>query len=187
MNKYISFDVESGGITTNESLLEVTLTTLDEKLNPTDSLTLKLKPENGNYIVNAGALKVNQINLVEHDKTALTYSQGRELLVSFLKKNKGTNKLIPLGQAVGFDVAFVQTYLLGIQDWQEYVSYRLLDTASVAQFLIDTGHIPESTGASLSALEKFFGTQNTTDIAHTSSGDVNRTVAVYKKMLIALD
>lgn len=181
---YLAFDCETGGVN-GESLLTVFFLLLDRNLNEIDVLSLFTKPNNGVYQVTAGALKVNKINLIEHDKTAITYSKAGELLYKFLDKHSesGKTKLIPLGHNVFFDEMCVWGHLLSKPNYEKFVSYRRQDTGCIAQYLKDKGVIPESVTGSLASLVAHFNITTTDSEFHTAEGDTRLTVEVFKAML----
>src|SRR6185437_1201091 len=113
--KYLAFDVESGGVTDDHSLLSVYFAVIDEDLKTLHGeLDMLIKPDDGNYVVTAGALVVNKIDLIEHDKVAIKESAAGTMLYNFLKTHApdGTTKLTPLGHNIAFDVQFIKKHLL---------------------------------------------------------------------------
>lgn len=180
---YIALDCETGGLN-GESLLEVYYLVLDATFKGVGSLHLKLKPNDGIYQTTAQALSVNKIDLVEHDKSAITCSEGGEKLVQFLKlhSSDGKNKLIPLGHNVTFDLICTYNHLVKKPTQQKYMSYRTRDTGVVAGFLKDAGLLPsEKITGSLKSLADHFGLGHSE--AHTAKGDVLTTVAVYISLI----
>ena len=104
---YVAFDNETGGLTKDCSLLTSHFIIADEQLNVIEELGLVIKPNDHQpYRVQATALAVNKINLIEHDKVAITQSEAAQKLFLFLKKhsNNGQIKLIPIGHNVSFDI-----------------------------------------------------------------------------------
>ena len=86
MNKYLVLDCETGGFE-GTSLLTFHFDVLDKDFNTLDSLSLFLRPKDHIYKVTAEALTVNHIDLIEHEKKAITYQEGGTLLFDFLQKN----------------------------------------------------------------------------------------------------
>lgn len=181
MNVYVAVDNETGGFE-GTSLLSTYLAVLDETMNVTATLNLTVKPDNGIYLVEAGGLAVNKIDLVEHDKTAITYSAAGATLRHFLKKTSddGKTKLIPLGHGVTGDMIGLRV-LLSRANLEQYTSYRKLDTAVIAQYLKFQGKLPESISGSLESLCGHFGIVLDCP-AHTAMGDVARTIGVLRAM-----
>jgi len=190
---YIALDGEFGGIDLKYSLLQVYFAILDQDFNLLGELKLNLKPDDGDYIVCGEAMGVNKIDLVEHDKTAITYSKGRSELGNFLRTitEAGKYKLRAIGHNVGGDIRFVWDKIYARQKWETYVSYRQLDTATICQFLKDCGKIPPDVdgpggvSGSLISLVRYFGIPYDEISLHDAKVDTLLTVEVYKKMLKA--
>ncbi len=185
MKRYIAFDNETGGIDETTSLLTTYFAILDSKLNKIDELELTLKPNDGKpYVVEAEGLEVNKINLIEHDKVAITYSAGGQQLVKLLKKHHINGEfLTPLGHNVGFDIDGVTNHLLGKKTWNQYVSYKIRDTQVVAGFLQEKGYLPEDMSVSLFSLAEYFKIKVPMGNQHESKYDTLVTIEVYKALL----
>jgi len=187
MNKYIAFDVETGGIDPEKvSLLTAYFAVLDENFETTHELSLTIKQDM--YSVTAEALGINNINLVTHhnDPVSLDQREAGTKLFEFLRRvsDEGASKLIPIGHNVSFDIGFITLgagKLLTKKSWNQFVSYRLLDTGVIAQFLKAKGSMPEEISGSLGSLQKHFDVP--ADVAHTADGDVRMTVNVLVAML----
>jgi len=179
---YVAIDNETGGFE-GTSLLSTYLEVFDKDFNSLGSLNMNVCPNDRIYHVEAGGLSVNKIDLVEHDKNAITYSQAGKLLRDYLMAWSlgGKNKLIPVGHGVTFDVIGLWV-LLSRPNFEMYTSYRKIDTAVVAQFLKFCGKIPETVSGSLDSLCEHFNVNAVTAIPHTAKGDVWRTLAVLHAM-----
>ena len=189
--KYIALDCEMGGIDLKYSLLTVYFRILDKDFRMVNDLYLYLKPDDGDYVLTARGMEVNQINLVDHDKRAITYKEGKDVLRKWLyslSQMTGYNRLNPLGHNVGGDVKHVQNKLMDREKWEQYVSYRFKDTAVVGGYLIDRGLVPDGSGGqegvsgSLSSWADYFGLKPV-GVLHDAKTDVLLTIEVYKKML----
>jgi hypothetical protein len=169
------------------SLLTVYFAILDESLNQIDELDLVLKPNDGLYKIEPEALTVNNINLVEHDKVAIPYSQGGQQLVALLKKHSkgGKDGLIPLGHNVPFDINKVCANLLGRKTWNQYVSYRIQDTQVIGRFMQVAGWLKPDESMSLFNQAKLWGI-SIPGVEHTSKYDTLLTVELYKKQVEAM-
>lgn len=185
--KFIALDTETGGVSASEhTLLSVAFLILDEHLNEIDKLELFLKPSNGVYSVQAEAMKVNRINLVTHDDAATSVKDGYQQLKLFLDYHNpgGRSKLIAVGHNVKFDIDFLKAQLLNEHKglWDQYVAYRVLDTATIAQFMKLTGHLNKEVSGSLQSILNYYGV---TDVSndHTALGDARATVEALKLML----
>ncbi len=179
---YLAFDMETGGITTDYSLLTAYFAVLDEGFNIITELELAMKPRDGRYFISAGALRVNNINLVEHDKVAITYEDAATKLYNLLNFVCGPTKtkLVPIGHNVFFDEEFVYSYLITKKNWQQFVSYRRLDTQVIAQYKKMKGELPEAVSGSLESLAKHYDVVN--PAPHTGKGDTLTTVSVLQRM-----
>jgi DNA polymerase III epsilon subunit-like protein len=188
--RYIAFDCETGGKTVETSLLTVYFGILDEDFNLIDELYLYLKPNNGApFVVEGEGLGVNRINLTEHEKIAITLSEGGQQLVALLRKHNPDyeNKLTPIGHNVSFDLGHIWAHLLKRSTWEQFVSYRPLCTAVIARFCRLAGIIPDSTSGSLTKLAEGLGVQWEGTGAHDAKSDVLATVGVLKKMIERAD
>lgn len=172
--KILAFDTETGGLDpSNASLLTAYFEVVDENLNTLDSLFLHVKPDDGLFKANPQAMAVNKINLESHAKEALTYTEARIKLKSFIAKHGGKyeSALIPLAHNIDFDLGFVNTHLLDKRTWESFVSYRKLDTANIANFLKLAGLLPEVSKFALGTVAKAIGVEYD-DRAHTADYDV---------------
>lgn len=181
---YVTMDLETGGIGIETSLLTGYFGFLDADLNLIGDLDLKVKPNEGKpYVVQAQGMSVNGIDLIEHDKVAITESDAGGQLMLALKKysNNGKIKLIPIGHNVQFDIIHIYEHLLSKKHFDQFVSYRKLDTGTIAQFFKLCGFIaPDKTG-SLEYLADLFGVKFK-DRAHTAESDAMMCVAILLKM-----
>ena len=190
---YIALDCEMGGIDLKYSLLTVYFSVFDANFQLIDDLYLYLKPDDGDYIVCGEALGVNKINLVGHDKRAITYREGRSALGEFLRKislrTPHFEKLRALGHNVGGDIRFVWDKIYGRSKWEQYVSYRYLDTATICQFLKDKGTLPSEidgpvgVSGSLMSLARYLNIPHCEEDLHDAKVDTLLTVEVYRQML----
>lgn len=183
---YIALDIESGGIGHDKSLLTAFFAVLDKDFNELDTFEVNVKPKDKIYHVTAEALGINGINLIEHEAIAHTPDYWKTLLYKFLEKNSndGKIKLIPIGHNVAFDVKFITESpdkLITSNTWKKFVSYRPIDTCSLAQSLRVVGKLPFELSCSLTNLAEFFSIS--TEGAHTADADVRMTIEVAKKLL----
>lgn len=191
-NRSIVFDVETGGLdSSRNSLLTAYFRIIDENFQVVDSLSIKLKPDDGVYRITKRALQVNKIDIVRHDLDAIMPEEAYRRLTNFLSRNSkgGEERLTPIGHNVSFDEDFVQKAILsanklgvtGKETWAMYVSHQKIDTACLAEALKFKGAIPRSVGNSLSALAIFFGIDSSG--AHDAEIDVEITTDLLKAML----
>ena len=93
MTRFLAFDAETGGIGADKALLTLYFIVLNEKFEVLDELDLRIKPNDDIYHVTAEALEINKINLVEHDKVALTDKAAGQVLYPFLEKHSEKGKI----------------------------------------------------------------------------------------------
>lgn len=190
--KYLAFDCETGGFEPDQhSLLTAYFAVLDEDLACLDEVSLELNANSfgGVYRVTAGAMEVNKIDLVEHDKRAIHPNKAREKLVRMLEKYRyrdfggsmSGNTLMPLGHNVDFDIGFIKAQLLPEPEYRKFISHRKLCTSTMARFLKLAGKI--DSGGSLENLCKGLGVEVIPDGFHNAEADTRATVECLKKML----
>ena len=178
--KFISIDTETGGLGLDKSLLTIGLVLADESLTEIDARQFYVKPDDGVYKITADGLKVNGINLVEHNQYAKTERETGKLLYEVLDlwSLSGRDKLIPLGKQVAGDILQIQK-VISRGSWEHFVSYRVLEISSVSHTLISLGLIPESND-SLADLIKQYNIPNLG--LHDALADARMTLAVYRAM-----
>lgn len=181
---FIAFDCETGGFDAEtRSLLEAYFLVFDENFTPVADLHLFIKPDKGvPYQVDAEALEVNGINLVEHDKKAMTLQDAKTKLYNFLETTNpgGAQKMVPVGQNVYFDLDFLFNCLVRDKTWKKYCSYHVVDTAGIAQLMKIMGLMPIDNKTSLGELAKFFNIK--TGKLHGAKEDTVVSVKVFRAM-----
>lgn len=194
MSKFIAFDCETTGLHEDSDLLTVWFGIYNSKFELIDELDLSVKPDSGFYKVQAQGLEVNKINLVEHDKIALSYKDAKHLVYQFLVKNTIGNKLylntelsedkllIPIGQSVIYDINAVCRTLISKGSWESMVSRRPLDTKYISRYLQFTGKIPMNQSISLGGLIEYFNIK-VDGVQHEAKYDALCTVEALKEML----
>jgi oligoribonuclease (3'-5' exoribonuclease) len=156
---YLFLDNEMGGLEKDQySLLTVYLMMTDDNFKVIGDLYLYLKPNDGIYKVCVRAMEINKINLVEHDKRAITYKEGSTALYNFLSKltDGGKVKATVVGHGIYGDVEWILHHLISRNSFENFTSYRKLDTSSTCQFLKSCGLFPEDVSGSLESLAKHF-------------------------------
>jgi DNA polymerase III alpha subunit (gram-positive type) len=128
------------------------------------------------------ALAVNKIDLIKHNKEAVSYSEGIQEIKEFFAWNIGKEKLTPIGQNFSFDEEYIFEKMPSL-DWRKYVSHDGFDTKHIAKFLIKTGKLKtEKNSTSLGPIAKAFDINY--EGAHDAKRDVEITIEVLKKMLL---
>lgn len=188
--KFLAFDVETGGIGKDKSLLTAYFSVLDDSLTVLDNLFLEVRPNDGIYHLTAEALTINKIDVVAHDKAAVTEKEAGTRLFNFLKAHVGKtqegkpDRLVPIGHNVHFDIDFITSKLLNKHSWDQFVGYRCVDTGGLSQVLIIAGLLPMGTKAGLGELAKHY--EIPFSAAHTAKGDVDMTIDVLRCMIRSL-
>ena len=146
---YLWYDCETGGTDCNlHSLITAYFAIYNDKWEKLDELELYLKPDDGNIIAVQEALDVTGIDLKTHleDTRTVPYSEGKEILISFLEKHKIKGKrrhFRPCGQNISFDENFIMGQLVPEEEWRKLVHYRMLDTLTILTFLQDLDFLPK--------------------------------------------
>ena len=187
-NYYLATDTETGGFNENTAdLLTAYFAILDENYQLIEELDLKLKPNDGRLpIAEAGALKVNGINLKAHleDINTISYKDGAEkvtnLIKKYLKKKGRYSNILLFGYNVGFDKRWLQKYLIPQDIWESMIHYKDVDVMQAVDFLKRAGWLPKELGT-LATVVKYF--EISVLNAHTAKGDVLMTIDVEKKLI----
>lgn len=185
---YIALDIETGGIGDDKSLLTAYFALIHRYENgdmvQMDELDLKIKPNDDIYRVTAESLLINQIDLKQHNKNAITEKQAGTQLYDKLRiwYSYSKEKLIPIGHNVAFDIRRVTNTLVSIGSWEQYVSYRVLDTCTIAQFLRLRGDLPKDLSCSLVNLSEHFKIK-VNGLPHEAKYDTLATVKVLENLL----
>jgi hypothetical protein len=183
---FMPFDSETGGLNENKAdLLTWYGCIMTEDYQILDELYLKLKPKDRLPIAEAGALKVNGINLQAHlaDPETVTYEEGKERLEAMirkhLKRNGRFSNISPMGYNCPFDVRWTQKHLFPQEIWESLLHYKNHDVMAVVDALKKYGIFPKTLG-SLGTVVEYLGipTRN----AHNAKEDTLMTIDVDKKL-----
>lgn len=175
-------DCEMGGRDLKYSLLTSYLMVTDENFKIIGSLSLKVKPDDGDYLVSGQGMSVNKINLMEHDKIAIPYKQAKPLLYDFLKQHANGGRLTPVGHGVRGDIDFLLKYLISPGSWEQYCTYHYMDTSVILQYLRAIGKMPVDQDGSVGALAKYLGIPVNGDL-HDEEVDTKTTAAILEKFV----
>jgi oligoribonuclease (3'-5' exoribonuclease) len=182
--KLMPGDCETGGTDPKKSsLLTLYLCVLDDDFNIVDELDLRLKPNDGKYVVEQEAMDINKINLEEHDKDAVTYEDGAVLLQAFLQKHHTGGRwasLRPAGHNFGFDLSFIFEHLMPKEKWEKYCHYRYMDTTPLCTFFQFIGKWPEKLGR-LTDIAQFLGVKMRD--AHNAKNDTLMWIDTFKTIV----
>jgi DNA polymerase III epsilon subunit-like protein len=175
---YLFTDTETTGLTTDCEMLTAGFLLTDDSGKVIDTLVLKCKPELAKMLVDAEALAVNKIDLVEHLKTAETYTKCAHTLLGWLNKHAVSKLNTTLvGHRLDFDLGFLRTKkvmddLIVRNYFRKYVE----DTGVIASFLrIKFNKLVELAEALKIDISDL--------VAHTELGDCEITRRCYFKMV----
>ena len=187
---YVFLDCEMGSVDLEYSLLSVYLMATDKNLQSISSLELLVKPDDGKFIVCGEAMGVNKIDLYAHSLKAMTYKEGGTALYKWLNKitddfklSGEMDKITPVGHGVYGDIKFIQKYLISRGSWENFMSYRTLDTSGVCQFLKACGRFPEEVSGSLISIAKYFGIPVDENDCHSAKYDTELTYKVFMALV----
>lgn len=190
-NFYLWNDCETGGLKRkNADILTAYFAIFDDSGKFVEDLALKLKPDDRLPMADAGALKVNKIDIKAHleDPETITYSEGRKKLLAlikkYLKKNGRYSNIILAGYNVRFDLGFINEYLIPEDEWEELVHYKIHDVMDGVDFLKRNGWLPADIGKLEKCAEYF---EVAKGIAHTAKDDIFMTIAVDGKIKELMD
>ena len=186
MNKYryLHLDGEMGGREVTYSLLTMYFGVTDLDFKPLGELYLKVKPDDGIYIVGGQGLRVNKIDLAKHDLEAITYKQASSILYTFLNEHAANGRrLIPVGHGVRGDIKHIIGHkLLSEGSWNQFCTYHYLDTSVILQFLRACNKIPMDCDGSVGALAQMLGIKVEGDL-HDSKVDAVTTAKILQKFI----
>lgn len=184
---YMAFDSETGGLVPKDAdMLTLYMSVLDEDFKLLGDLDLKLKPDSGFPRADAGALRVNKINLQEHmaNPETITYSEANKRIHAFLKQHHKKigrfNNLRPVGYNVDFDIRFTQEHVLPEAEWNQYMHYGKIDPKGYVDLFKDSGWWPKQLGTLESVVEHLGIAKRP---AHNAKEDTLMLIDAYKAML----
>lgn len=139
------------------------------------------------YVVDAEALAVNRIDLVQHHAKALQPEAAVACIETFLDRAVPAGEKAMLGgHNVGFDIAFLMAYLR--QHGPHLVgrfSHRIVDTMTLATAMRVGGLLPEGAGG-LTDLLKHYGIDLADSQRHTALGDALATARLFHRMTASI-
>jgi DNA polymerase III epsilon subunit-like protein len=187
MHTLLFIDTETGGLDpTAHSILSLGAV-LWRDGSIVDTLELFIAEETS--VVDQEAMAVNAIDLRWLRAHGVRPTEAVVRFQRFLEQH--TPRAIPskqvlAGHNVAFDVAFLRRlYKLAGQERSWSFSHRLLDTASIVQYLIVAGLLPLQ-GASSDEVFRYFGIELERGKRHTALGDARATVILFEKLLLVL-
>ena len=182
---YLCYDLETGGLDKHKhTITEAFFAIWDEEWNLLDTLHLYLKNDAGEVIGEEAAWKMTGIDPDEllANPDTITYSEGREKLLTMLKKHKiprKRNHYQFLGQNIAaFDGPFMEAQGFLTQEHRKKagIHHNVLDTTIYITWLKKLGILPATVG-SLGSLVEYFDLQKRE--AHRAEDDVYMQKDVY--------
>ena len=182
---YLFMDTETGGLDPSTPILEAYFCLTTEKLEVVKELHLFCKPDNGIYNIEPEALKINKIDLVEHDKKAEVYEVCKKKIYEFLKlccqEFGGAKNIIPVGNNVFFDIEKIQRHWLTKKTMDQFVSYRVIDLKAIWMYLQAVGILPAELKASSEAMAQYFKVAEARE--HAAKGDVFVDMLIFLQLI----
>ena len=183
----LGIDTETGGLLPESSLLTAYFgfyQYVNKQFKLLNELDLKIRPKDLVYHITAESLEINKIDLVKHHKEAIDEKIAGQHLYKKLQDwyNVSKDKLIPVGHNVGFDIRKVTTTLVSVGSWENFVSYRVMDTCTIAQFHRLCGKLPDNLSCSLGHLAGYYKVSYTGK-HHEAKADVEMTIGVLENLM----
>ncbi|BDU78222.1 3'-5' exonuclease [Mesoterricola sediminis] len=176
-------DTETGGVDPRKhSLLSVAFVVGD---GPKVINSLEVLIRHEPFVVSAGGMRVNRIDLVRHAEAALEPRMAMDVMGVFLDQHfpHRCKPVILAGHNVAFDQAFLETFWEGLGiPFESRFGHRTVDTHAIAAALRDAGRLPlEDLGSS--SLFAHFGIEVPEEKRHTALGDALATFELYWKLV----
>ena len=184
MSRLLVIDTETGGLDPAvHSILSLGATVYPYAPgDPEFSVLVKETP----FVVDAGALGVNKISLVEHhagaDDPAAAWFKFMDFVQTVSNLERLFGKFVLAGHNVPFDIGFLRRLhrLAGdTRPFDSLFSHRFEDTMTIGRFLARCGAPIKRFG--LADLLEFFGLKN--EAAHTALADARATAQLYGAMI----
>jgi hypothetical protein len=188
MSLMLWLDCETGGTDAKfTDLFQAAFIATNGRNEELGRLELNLRPETGIYRVTARAMQVNQIDLQEHDTSALTYTKGAEELRNFLAKHRvgKPEQFKVAGWNPSFDVDFVTTFLIPKTEWMRSCRYGMLDIQSVVYALTMWDILPaEYATMHMHEVAAAMGSDIDWELPHFAMQDAEATFSIYQQLYI---
>lgn len=179
-------DLETTGTDdTNNSIVSIAAKLFDKNRKVVNSFNMNCMDMTSE--INLGALKVNRFTI---GKLA-SHKSEKDVIYSFcdwLVELKVEGELVLGGHNPQFDIGFIKSKLkkYNVTGFDQAVSYRVLDTATIGRFLVMAGILPANTKVSLKDLILAFNIPYDSTKAHGAEYDVDLTAQLLFAMVDGL-
>jgi len=182
MKEYIILDIETSGLKQNlNTILSIAIKKYGTKY--TDEFLVK--PEKGKQIDDY-AMSVNNLDLEVCKKKGLKPNGVYSRIKNFIDRHY-IEKPMVMGQNVGFDWGFIESYLSTYgYDIEKLFNYHKMDTGSNCLLMKELGLYPKDLSTSLTAQYKYY-TGKDPENAHNALYDVEMTEIVYNNQKSKLE
>lgn len=187
-SRFLGIDCEMTGLDPRHALIEAYFEVVDHNFKTIDELLIKLKHDE--YVVSPQALEVTGINLLQHHNDPISEykTTAGKKLYNFLYKysSGGSDKLTVVGHGVKGDLQQIWSGLLNRETFEQFTSYRYLDTSVIAQFLQFAGKIPSDVTGSVESLVNYYKIPDQGSY-HNAKSDTRYTLEICRHLLKELD
>ncbi len=183
--RILFLDTETGGLDPHlHDLLSIGLVVWEKgKLLAEKEIKVQGRPER----CTEQALRVNKIQLEEHNRQALPPKAAVREVIAFLEENFDYKPVIVGGHNVGFDLAFLRVlFAKGGLNLEDYLSHRVIDTSSILQYLgLLQGYDREQLQRAASSDEAFrhYRIPLSKRLRHTALGDARATAQLFSHLI----
>lgn len=177
----LGLDIETTGLHSTANLLTLYMAIIGDDFQIRESLDMKVKPnasmdERGErpiYSIQAEAMKINGIDLVQHDLEAITYKDAKTPIYNWIQEMSSKyGELTPFGNLVGQDINKITECTISRPSWDNFVDRRVIELSSLGKTLQLLNKIPKDQSLSLSKIAAFFNVKADPNLVHTASYDV---------------
>ncbi len=179
--KRLVIDTETTGLSpTHNQILTIGMILIEiekKQLKVLEEIHIFIKHDN--YSSNKKALKVNGINLEEHDKIGISPREACKQINNFITKNVLQDTPL-VGHNISFDKRFINA-LFDIGESFSKLHHESEDTMFIWRNLKNNGKVPKELDSKLGTVAKFFNINY--EKAHDALADCHITAKVYHELL----
>lgn len=185
-DNFLVLDVETGGLdSTFHSLLSIGIVFVKNGAIVHEE---EWKIKHLQYRYTDAAMKINNIVIKTHDKEAKRIECVKNEISKIIHKIYGDDKPRVIGHNVFFDIGFIHNQLFPKNEWEELVSYRMIDTHSCAS-LLSYAETYDINDTSLSGLLEYYKDEipryvleDNSKKRHTALYDAKITWCIFERM-----